>query len=91
MKGGHVYLLDSMDWYTRDVVKWTDSPTLEAELCVEALINALLQGRCDIFNYDLGTSDTRRSQYTTLTAPKASISMDGRGRYLDNIFIEFMA
>jgi len=88
MKGGHVYLLAIMDWYSRYVVQWAVSPTLEAEFCVEALRNALLQGRCQIFNTDQGSQFTSNDWINTLKAHKISISMDGRGRYLDNIFIE---
>lgn len=88
MKGGHVYLLAIMDWYSRYVIQWALSPTLEAEFCVEALRNALLQGRCEIFNTDQGAQFTSKDWINTLKAHKVSISMDGRGRYLDNIFIE---
>jgi putative transposase len=88
MKGGHVYLLAIMDWYSRYVIQWALSPTLEAEFCVEALKNALLQVRCEIFNTDQGAQFTSNGWINTLKAHKISISMDGRGRYLDNIFIE---
>ena len=86
MKGGHVYLLAIMDWYSRYVIQWAVSPTLEAEFCVEALRNALLQERCEIFNTDQGAQFTSNDWINTLKAHKVSISMDGRGRYLDNIF-----
>lgn len=88
MKGGHVYLLAIMDWYSRYVIQWAVSQTLEAEFCVEALRNALLKGRCEIFNTDQGAQFTSNDWINTLKKHKISISMDGRGRYLDNIFIE---
>ena len=85
MKSGHVYLLAIMDWYTRYVVQWAVSPTLEAEFCVEALRNALLQGRCEIFNTDQGAQFTSNDWINTLKIHKISISMDGRGRYLGRV------
>ena len=88
MKGSHVYLLAIMDWYSRYVVQWAVSPTLEAEFCVDALRNALLQDRCEILNTDQGSQFTSYDWINTLKANKISISIDGRGRYLDNIFIE---
>lgn len=88
MKGGHVYLVAIMDWYSRYVLEWAVSPSLEAAFCVEALKNALLHGKCEIFNTDQGSQFTSTEWINTLKAHKISISMDGRGRYLDNIFIE---
>ena len=61
---------------------------MEAEFCVEALRNALLRGRCEIFNTDQGSQFTSKDWISTLKEHGISISMDGRGRYLDNIFIE---
>ena len=52
MKGRHVYLVAIMDWYSRYVLNWAVSPNMEAEFCVEALRNALLLGRCEVFNTD---------------------------------------
>jgi len=88
MKGRHVYLVAIMDWYSRYVIGWAISPTMDAEFCVEALRNALLHGRCEIFNTDQGSQFTSKDWINTLKAHGISISMDGRGRYLDNIFIE---
>jgi putative transposase len=88
MKGGHVYLVAIMDWYSRYVIQWAISPNMEAEFCVEALKNALLHARCEIFNTDQGAQFTSSDWINTLKAHSISISMDGRGRYLDNIFIE---
>jgi putative transposase len=61
---------------------------MEAEFCIEALKNALLHGRCEIFNTDQGSQFTSKDWINTLKSHHISISMDGRGRYLDNIFIE---
>jgi putative transposase len=88
MKGGHVYLVAIMDWYSRYVIQWAISPNMEAEFCVESLKNALLHARCEIFNTDQGAQFTSSDWINTLKAHSISISMDGRGRYLDNIFIE---
>lgn len=88
MKGRHVYLIAIMDWYSRYVIHWAVSPNMEAEFCVEALRNALLEGHCEIFNTDQGSQFTSKNWIKTLKEHRISISMDGRGRYLDNIFIE---
>jgi len=88
MKGRHVYLVAIMDWYSRYVLNWAVSPNMEAEFCVEALRNALLHGRCEVFNTDQGSQFTSKEWINTLKNHGISISMDGRGRYLDNIFIE---
>jgi putative transposase len=88
MKGKHVYLVAIMDWYSRYVIGWAISPTMEAEFCVETLRNALLHSRCEIFNTDQGSQFTSKEWVNTLKSHHISISMDGRGRYLDNIFIE---
>ena len=61
---------------------------LEAGFCVEALEKALLKGRCDIFNTDQGSQFTSSAWINVLIAHQISISMDGRGRYLNNIFVE---
>ena len=88
MKGRHVYLIAIMDWYSRYVIHWAVSPNMEAEFCIEALRNALLKGHCEIFNTDQGSQFTSKDWIKTLKEHRISISMDGRGRYFDNIFIE---
>ena len=88
MKGSHVYLMAIMDWYSRYVIEWAVSPNMEAEFCVETLRNALLHEHCEIFNTDQGAQFTSKDWINTLKKHNISISMDGRGRYLDNIFIE---
>jgi len=86
--GSHVYLMAIIDWYSRYVIEWALSITLEADFCVEALRSALSQSHCDICNTDQGSQFTSRDWIETLILSGVSISMDGRGRYLDNIFVE---
>ena len=88
LKGSHVYLIAIIDWYSRYVIEWSLSPTLEADFCVETLKTALLSSRCDIFNSDQGAQFTSKAWIDVLKEHSISISMDGRGRYLDNIFVE---
>ena len=78
-----------MDWATRKVLSWRLSNTLDASFCVEALEEAIAKyGRPEIMNTDQGSQYTGADWITTLTKAEIKISMDGRGRYLDNIFIE---
>ena len=89
MKDGFLYLLAIMDWATRKVLSWRLSNTLDASFCVEALDEAIAKyGRPEIMNTDQGSQYTGADWITTLTRADIKISMDGRGRYLDNIFIE---
>jgi putative transposase len=81
--------LRGMDWATRKVLTWRLSNTLDASFCVEALDEAIAKyGKPDIMNTDQCSQYTGASWITTLTKADIKISMDGRGRYLDNIFIE---
>ena len=78
-----------MDWATRKVLAWRLSNTLDASFCVEALEEAIAKyGKPEIMNTDQGSQFTGSGWITTLTEAGVKISMDGRGRYLDNIFIE---
>jgi putative transposase len=78
-----------MDWATRKVITWRLSNTLDASFCVEALEEAIAKyGKPEIMNTDQGSQYTGASWITTLTKADIKISRDGRGRYLDNIFIE---
>lgn len=86
--GTHVYLMAIIDWYSRYVIEWALSISLEADFCVSALQKALLNGRCDIFNTDQGSQFTSSAWLNVLKSAKINMSMDGRGRYLDNIFVE---
>jgi putative transposase len=88
MRRGFVYLVAIMDWFSRYVVTWAVSITMEAGFCIEALQRALDTGKPDIFNSDQGSQFTSASFTTVLEAAGIRISMDGRGRAFDNIFIE---
>lgn len=89
MATGWVYLVAVMDWFSRRVLAWRLSITLETDFCVEALQEALDRyGRPGIFNTDQGVQFTAASFIETLAAQGVQISMDGKGRFLDNIFIE---
>ena len=78
-----------MDWATRKVLSWRLSNTLDASFCVEALQEAIAKyGKPEIMNTAQGSQYTGADWITTLTKAGIKISMDGRGRYLDNIFIE---
>jgi len=85
---GFCYLVAVMDWYSRYVLSWRLSNTLEASFCVECLEEALDYGRPDIFNSDQGVQFTSIAFTQKLLDKRIKISMDGRGRVFDNIFIE---
>ena len=87
--GGFLYLVAIMDWATRKVLSWRLSNTMHADFCIEALREALARfGKPEIFNTDQGSQFTSADWVKVLTDAEVKISMDGRGRYLDNIFIE---
>jgi putative transposase len=88
MAQGFVYLVAVMDWFSRYVLSWSLSLSMEIEFCVEALKSALRRGRPDIFNSDQGSQFTSEKFTGELAAREIAISMDGRGRCMDNIFIE---
>jgi putative transposase len=90
MPGGHAYLCAVMDWYSRKVLGWAVSNTMETGLCLEALENALTAtGRIpEIFNTDQGCQFTSTEWTGRLLDLGVKISMDGRGRWMDNVFIE---
>lgn len=88
LRGGFLYLTAVIDWHTRYVISWELSNTLDAGFCVTTLQRALRQGRPEIFNSDQGCQFTCRDFVGVLEENKIAISMDGRGRCLDNIFIE---
>jgi putative transposase len=89
MAKGFVYLVAVMDWFSRRVLAWRLSITMEAAFCVEALQDALHRhGQPDIFNTDQGVQFTSADFLDELRTRGVRISMDGRGRFLDNIFIE---
>ena len=89
VRRGFLYLVAIMDWASRYVLAWRLSNTLDAGFCVEALDEALtLQGQPEIFNTDQGSPFTGSAFTGRLRAAGVQISMDGRGRCMDNIFIE---
>jgi putative transposase len=86
---GFLYLVAIMDWATRHVLAWRLSNTMDARFCVEALTEALARyGKPEIFNTDQGSQFTSFEFTGLLKAAEVTISMDGRGRCMDNIFIE---
>ena len=88
MARGFLYLVVVMDWYSRYVLSWRLSNTLEADFCVDALQEALRKGRPDIFNTDQGSQFTGEAFIGLLEQHGVRISMDGEGSYNDNLFIE---
>lgn len=85
---GFAYLVAVLDWFSRYVVSWRLSNTLESSFCVQALEMAFRYGQPEIFNTDQGTQFTSESFTEKLLAKQIAISMDSRGRVFDNIFVE---
>tara|TARA_Y100000588_G_scaffold266617_1_gene281589 strand:- start:39 stop:869 length:831 start_codon:yes stop_codon:yes gene_type:complete len=89
MKRGFMYLTAIMDWHSRKVLTWRLSNTLDASFCVETLEEALeIYGKPDIFNTDQGAQYTCDDFINLLKENKINISMDGKGRWMDNVMIE---
>jgi putative transposase len=89
MSKGFVYLVAVMDWFSRRILSWRLSITMEADFCVEVVREAMERhGRPEIFNTDQGVQFTSAAFLEPLEAAGVRVSMDGRGRFLDNIFIE---
>ena len=88
MRRGFMYLVAVMDWFSRYVITWDLSNSMESSFCVGALTRALKKGTPGIFNTDQGSQFTSESFTGTLLQNGVRISMDGRGRALDNVFIE---
>lgn len=88
MQRGFMYLVAVMDWHSRYVIAWDVSNSMESGFCVTALKRALKKGRPAIFNTDQGSQFTSEAFTGTLDKAEVRISMDGRGRALDNVFIE---
>ena len=89
MRRGFLYLVAIMDWASRKVLAWRLSNTMDAEFCVAALEEAIVRfGKPDIFNTDQGSQFTSFAFTNTLKDAGIRISMDGRGRWMDNVFIE---
>ena len=87
-RGGFVYLAAVLDWYSRYVLAWELSISLEADFCVAVLERALTDQRPEIFNTDQGVQFTSAQFQAPLLAAQVRLSMDGRGRAFDNIFVE---
>ena len=89
LAGGFAYLTAVMDWYSRYVLSWEVSVTMDSDFCVSALERAMRRhGRPDIFNSDQGAQFTSKVFTDVLKDAEVLISMDGKGRAMDNIFIE---
>jgi putative transposase len=89
MSRGFMYLVAVMDWHSRKILSWRVSNTLESEFCIEAVEQAILRyGKPEIFNTDQGAQFTSRGFVGLLESHGIQVSMDGRGRAQDNIFIE---
>jgi putative transposase len=89
MRTGFLYLVAIMDWYSRRVLSWRLSNTLDSSVCIEALEEALSRfGQPDIFNTDQGSQFTADTFTKPLRERGVAISMDGKGRCIDNVFVE---
>jgi putative transposase len=88
MRRGFMYLTAVIDWYSRYVLSWRLSNTLEGRFCLEALDEALSRARPEIFNTDQGSQFTSREYTGRLEEAGIAVSRDGRGRALDNVFVE---
>ena len=89
MAKGFVYLAVVLDWFSRRVLSWRVSITMEASFCIETLGDALARhGKPDIFNTDQGSQFTCEAFTDVLTKNEIKISMDGKGAWRDNVFVE---
>jgi putative transposase len=90
MQGGFLYLVAVIDWYSRKILSWRLSSTMESEFCVEALRDAIRSTgrRPEIFNTDQGAQFTSELWLDALRSEGIAISMDGKGRWIDNVMIE---
>jgi putative transposase len=88
LKNGFAYLTVIFDWYSRYVISWKLSATLENDFCIQALKEALEKAKPEIHNSDQGVQYTAENYIAVLKEREIQISMDGRGRYMDNIFTE---
>lgn len=89
MRRGFLYLVAVMDWYSRYVISWELSPTLEADFCIDSLKARFNAGqKPEIFNTDQGSQFTSAAYLSVLKEQEVKISMDGKGRCFDNIMVE---
>jgi putative transposase len=88
LRHGFMYLAAVIDWHSRFVIAWRLSNTLDGEFCLDMLDEALGQGRPEVFNTDQGVQFTQAAWTARLEAAGVKVSMDGKGRCLDNVFVE---
>ena len=89
MAKGFVYLVAIMDWYSRRVLSWKLSTTIDTDFCIDALKEAIERYGCpEIFNTDQGSQFTSEDFTSVLKDSGIKISMDGKGRWVDNVFVE---
>ena len=88
LPAGFMYLAAIIDWYSRYVLTWRLSNTLDGSFCLEMLEEALNRGRPEVFNTDQGVQFTAEAFTGRLVSAGVAVSMDGRGRCLDNVFVE---
>jgi putative transposase len=88
MAHGFLYLVVVVDWYSRYVLAWRLSNTMDTSFCLDALEDALRKGRPEMSNTDQGAQFTSAAFTDKVEAADVRISMDGRGRWLDNVFVE---
>jgi putative transposase len=88
LPGGFMYLAAVIDWYSRYVICWRLSNTLDGSFCLDMLDEALSLGRPEVFNTDQGAQFTAEAFTSRLEAAGVKVSMDGKGRCLDNVFVE---
>jgi putative transposase len=88
LAAGFMYLAATIDWYSRYVIAWRLSNTLDGSFCLDMLEEALSKGRPEVFNTDQGVQFTAAAFTGRLEAAEVAVSMDGRGRCLDNVFVE---
>lgn len=88
LSSGFIYLVAIIDWFSRFVISWEVSNCLDSEFCISALNRALMRAKPEIFNSDQGVQFTSQAFTGILREREIAISMDGRGRALDNVFVE---
>jgi putative transposase len=88
MTSGFMYLAAVIDWFSRYVIAWRLSNTLDGSFCLEMLEEALGSGKPEVFNTDQGAQFTAAAFTSRLESAEVAVSMDGRGRALDNVFVE---
>ena len=88
LRHGFVYLVAVLDWFSRYVLAWELSVTVDGKFCMDALETALADGTPEMFNTDQGAQFTASAFTDRVTTAGTQVSMDGRGRFLDNVFVE---